>query len=259
MRLDSELVARGILQSRERAKEKIKCGEISVNGRICFKPSYDVSESDSIIFSGNALKYAGRGGLKLEKAVEYFNISLKGLVCLDIGASTGGFTDCMLQNGAEMVYAVEVGHGQLAEKLINNSKVISMEKTDIRNVVSEMLPETPEFVCADVSFISLKLVIPHIYRLMSSEGSAVVLIKPQFEAGRRNIGKNGIVKSSEVHIQVISDIISFCIETGFYIIGICPSPVKGGSGNTEYLLYISRKNQEGIITDIKYMVAEALK
>lgn len=259
MRLDYEIVARGILRSRERAKESIKNGDIRVNGNVCTKPSHDIHENDDIIFTGKALKYAGRGGLKLEKALEFFSIDVKGLVCLDIGASTGGFTDCMLENGAEKVYAVEVGHGQLIERLACDSRVVSMEKTDIRDVESSVFEILPQFVCTDVSFISLKLIIPHIYRLMDGRGSAVVLVKPQFEAGKSNIGKNGIVKSSAVHIRVLESIIQFCNETGFFIRGLCASPIKGGSGNTEYLLYLDRKSSENIICDIKKIVSEALQ
>lgn len=259
MRLDSEIIARGILTGRERAKEKIKNGEIEVNGIVCKKPSYEVSDTDKIVLTGEVLKYVGRGGLKLEKAVEVFNIDLKGLICLDVGASTGGFTDCMLQNGAEKVYAVEVGHGQLAEKLLDDRRVISMEKTDIRNVSNDIFEEPPQFVCADVSFISLKLILPHIYRLMSETGSVTVLIKPQFEAGKSNIGKNGIVKSPKVHIQVINDILEFCKEINFYIRGLCVSPIKGGNGNTEYLLYLDRSSQQSSTFDIKKIVSEALQ
>ncbi|MGN0606160.1 MAG: TlyA family RNA methyltransferase [Oscillospiraceae bacterium] len=259
MRLDIETVSRGIFSSRERAKEKIKAGEVFVNGKVCAKPSYDVSEQDKIEFTGENLKYAGRGGLKLEKALNEFGIKLDGCICLDIGASTGGFTDCMLQNGAEKVYAVEIGHGQLAEKLISDSRVISMEKTDIRTLSEERLERLPDFISTDVSFISLKLILPHIYRFMSENGSAVVLIKPQFEAGRSNIGKNGIVKSEKVHMQVLDDILNFCMEAGFSIRQICPSPIKGGSGNTEYLLYIDKSGSPNVSYDIKKMVSEALK
>ncbi len=258
MRLDYELTARGILPSRERAKEKIKAGEVQINGKICTKPSYEVSEKDVLEFTGEALKYAGRGGLKLEKAVETFGINLSGKVCIDIGASTGGFTDCMLINGAEKVYAVEVGHGQLIERLVQDSRVINMEKTDIRNVYSEMLDAQPEFACADVSFISLELVLPHIYRLLSENGKVVVLIKPQFEAGKSNIGKKGIVKSPKVHIQVIDKIINFSINIGFSVLGLCSSPIKGGSGNTEYLLYLEKTEGKSITFDIKSIVTEAL-
>jgi 23S rRNA (cytidine1920-2'-O)/16S rRNA (cytidine1409-2'-O)-methyltransferase len=258
MRLDAEIVSRGILPSRERAKEKIKSGEIQINGRICLKPSADVGTDDEIVFTGEKLKYAGRGGLKLERASDVFGLDFDGIICLDIGASSGGFTDCMLQRGAERVYAVEVGHGQLAEKLVNDSRVINMEKTDIRNVSSEIFEKIPQFVCADVSFISLKLIIPHIYRLTDNNMKCVLLIKPQFEAGRSNIGKNGIVKSLSVHETVIDDIIKFCMEYGFCIKGLCPSPVKGGSGNTEYLLYIDRSTDENTVFDIKKIVSQAM-
>lgn len=259
MRLDAEIVSRGILPSRERAKEKIKNKDILVNGKICVKPSAEVTDTDVIEFTGEKLKYVGRGGLKLERAVDFFGIDLKGLVCLDVGASSGGFTDCMLQRGAGLVYAVEVGHGQLAEKLLSDSRVVSMERTDIRNLDEKAFEKQPEFVCADVSFISLKLIIPYIYRLVSDNCECVFLIKPQFEAGRSNIGKNGIVKSSKVHVNVINDIINFCTEIGFCIKGLCPSPVKGGSGNIEYLLYVAKGSGESCICDVKETVKTAMQ
>lgn len=258
MRLDYELVARNILPSRERAKEKIKSGEIQVNGKVCKKPSFDVSESDILILTGEILRYASRGGLKLEKALEVFDINISGYLCLDVGASTGGFTDCMLQNGAEKVYAVEVGHGQLAEKLMNDERVVSMEKTDIRSIQSGIFERPPEFACADVSFISLEHILPHIYRLIADDGKSAVLVKPQFEAGKRYIGKNGIVKSAEVHIQVLEKIMQFSIDMGFCIKGLCSSPVKGGSGNTEYLMYLEKSSEKSMTFDIKSIVSEAM-
>ncbi len=256
MRLDYELTARGILPSRERAKEKIKCGEVQVNGITCTKPSFEVCESDKIEFVGEALKYVGRGGLKLEKALEVFKIDVSGLNCLDIGASTGGFTDCMLKNGAEKVYAVEVGHGQLVDKLLSDNRVVNMENTDIRSVSADMFEKIPQFTCADVSFISLEHILPHIYRL--TESNCVVLIKPQFEAGKSNIGKRGIVKSEKVHVQVIEKIISCSMGLGFSVKGLCSSAIRGGSGNVEYLLYLEKSGQS-VTFDIKNIVSQAMR
>lgn len=240
-RLDSAIVDRGIIKSRERAKEAIKNGEIFVNGEQVKKPSEKVLAEDSIEFMGENLKYVGRGGLKLAKAIDLCYINLKGKRCIDIGASTGGFTDCMLQNGAEKVWAVDVGHGQLAEKLRNDSRVVNLEKTDIRNVTAETTEGRLDFAGTDVSFISLKFILPEIYKLLKDDGEAVALIKPQFEAGKKNIGKNGIVKSEKVRLAVVEDIKNFATATGFYVYETMESPIKGGSGNTEYLIYFGRK------------------
>ena len=188
MRLDTELVSRGIARSRERAKEMIKSGAVSVNGRTVLKPSAEVSESDSIISSESEI-YVGRGALKLEKASKTFGIDFRNMVCIDIGASTGGFTEYMLNNGALRVYAVDVGHGQLAESLRNDSRVINMENTDIRNVSESDTGGKADFICADVSFISLKKILPEIKKLLKEESYSAVLIKTQFEAGKNETGK----------------------------------------------------------------------
>lgn len=252
-RLDSELVARGIARSRERAKEMIKAGNVTVNGISAKKPSEEVSLSDDIRSSEQEI-YVGRGALKLEKAAHEFGIDFNGRVCLDIGASTGGFTDFMLRNGAAKVFAVDVGHGQLAESLKNDSRVISMEKTDIRSVTPEMLGGCVDFICADVSFISLKMILPKIYELLKENAAAAVLIKPQFEAGKKDVGKGGVVKDKKVHARVISDIDSFAAGTGFLPEKYTFSPVKGGSGNIEYLAFLRKAKGEYIIRDFRELV-----
>lgn len=242
-RLDIEVYERGLCKSRERARQLIRNGHVTVGGKICTKPAYPVSEESDISVEGDIHGYVGRGGLKLEKALKYFNIDLSGRVCLDIGASTGGFTDCMLQNGASLVFALDVGHSQLDEKLLSDSRVINMEKTNIRESVSADFNSEIEFISADVSFISLKLVLPKINELLKEGGSSVVLVKPQFEAGKSGISKNGIVKDPKVHRQILSDLSAFADGCGFCVSGICVSPVKGGSGNSEYLMYLRHKNE----------------
>lgn len=240
MRIDVELANRGLFKSRQKAKEAIVGGQIKLNGRICIKPSTDVLDTDSLEICGNTLPYVGRGGLKLERILDTTGISLENKTCIDIGASTGGFTDCMLMRGAAFVYAVDVGSGQLAEKLVQDNRVMNMEKTDIRNVMKENLDREIDFISADVSFISLKLVMPKMYELLSEQGSAVVLIKPQFEAGKKNIGKNGIVKDPRVHRAVLEDVLSSAESTGFGICALDFSPVTGGSGNIEYLCMLKK-------------------
>lgn len=252
-RLDSELVARGIARSRERAKEMIKAGNVTVNGASAKKPSEEVSCSDNIESSEQEL-YVGRGALKLEKAAKEFDIDFNGKICLDIGASTGGFTDFMLRNGAAKVFAVDVGHGQLAEALKNDHRVVSMEKTDIRSVAPEMIGGCIDFICADVSFISLKMILPKIYELLKDDSTAAVLIKPQFEAGKKDIGKGGIVKDKRVHVRVLSDIDSFAAETGLLPEKYTFSPVKGGSGNIEYLVSLRKTGGEYPVRDFRELV-----
>lgn len=255
MRLDQYLVTNEIIKSRERAKEHIKNGDIKVNGTVVTKPAHDISASDKVDFTGEKLKYVGRGGLKLEKAVSCFGIELEGKICLDVGASTGGFTDCMLQNGAAYVYAVDVGSDQLDESLRSDTRVRNMEKTNIVDAKIADFSPLPNFISADVSFISLKHIIPKITEFLfsSNNGEAVLLIKPQFEAGKKNIGKNGIVKDRKVHVAVINDIISFCAVNGLAVKGITYSPVSGGDGNIEYLLYL-RSGTNNITIDIKKLV-----
>ncbi|MDE6834289.1 MAG: TlyA family RNA methyltransferase [Ruminococcus sp.] len=252
-RLDTEIVARGIARSRERAKEMIKSGFIKVNGRIVNKASYEVG-TDDIIESSEQEIYVGRGALKIEKATEIFGLDFTGKTCLDIGASTGGFTDFMLKNGAVKVYAVDVGHGQLAEKLRMDSRVINMENTDIRKVTPEMFSDDIDFISADVSFISLKMILPEISRILKSGSDAVVLIKPQFEAGRKFIGKHGIVRDKKVHERVLSEIDSAIYGNGLTALDYTFSPVKGGSGNIEYLAHIRKESGTPVIRDFRNLV-----
>lgn len=237
MRLDVYLTEKGLCKSRTAAQSLIKGGGVSVNGKPCEKPSLDLSESDTVEITGEQLRYVGRGGLKLEGALSAFSLELSGLVCLDIGSSTGGFTDCMLQNGAARVYAVDVGTDQLHEKLRADSRVVVMEQTDIRTAE---LPEKVDFIGTDVSFISLKAVIPHIDRLLKDGGRAVALIKPQFEAGRSALNKKGIVKDEKTRRKVVEDITEFAEQCGFKVAGIADSPIHGGDGNIEYLMCIEK-------------------
>ena len=237
-RLDVYLSDNNIVKSRSLAATLIKQGSVEVNGRICTKPSFTVGDGDNVKIIGELPKYVGRGGLKLEKALAHYRLHLDGTVCIDIGASTGGFTDCMLQNGAAKVYSVDVGTDQLDEKLRNDSRVISMEKTDIRNCVGT-LPQV-DFISIDVSFISLKLVLPSAFALLKDGGECVALIKPQFEAGKVDLSKNGIVRDAKVHKKVCDNIAEFASAVGFERSEIIPSPITGGDGNTEYLIYLKR-------------------
>lgn len=237
-RLDVYLSDNNIVKSRSLAATLIKQGSVEVNGRICTKPSFTVCDGDNVKIIGELPKYVGRGGLKLEKALAHYRLHLDGTVCIDIGASTGGFTDCMLQNGAAKVYSVDVGTDQLDEKLRNDSRVISMEKTDIRNCVGT-LPQV-DFISIDVSFISLKLVLPSAFALLKDGGECVALIKPQFEAGKAHLSKNGIVCDTKVHKKVCDNIAEFASAVGFERSEIIPSPITGGDGNTEYLIYLKR-------------------
>lgn len=255
-RLDSELVARGIARSRERAKEMITAGNVTVNGMTAKKASDNVNENDDIR-SCEQEKYVGRGALKLEKAAEEFGLDLTGKVCLDIGASTGGFTDLMLKNGASHVFAVDVGHGQLAEALCRDERVTNMEGTDIRNITAEDIGGQVDLICVDVSFISLTKILPKVHELLKDGASASVLIKPQFEAGKHDIGKRGIVKDRKVHIRVLGEIDSFASSIGFICEKYTFSPVKGGSGNIEYLVKLCKKSGTPVMHDFKALVESA--
>lgn len=249
-RLDSEMVARGLARSRERAKEMIRSGNVTVNGKTAKKPSDEVM-TDDLIETAETDIYVGRGALKLEKAYEEFGLDLRGKVCLDIGASTGGFTDFMLQQGAGKVFAVDVGHGQLVQSLIANPRVVNMEGTDIREVTADDLGGQADFISVDVSFISLTKILPKVYELLKEEAVAAVLIKPQFEAGRSDIGKRGIVKDRKVHIRVLSEIDSFASSIGFITEKYTFSPVRGGSGNIEYLVKLRKSVGEPVIHDFR--------
>lgn len=245
-RLDVLLVKRAIAESREKAKAMIMAGQVFVKGQREDKAGTTFEDSVEIEIHGNTLKYVSRGGLKLEKALQVFPLDLLSAICMDIGSSTGGFTDCMLQNGADHVYAIDVGHGQLAWKLRNDERVICLEKTNFRYVTNEQVPEEIDFASCDVSFISLSKILPVAYTLIKDQGQMVCLIKPQFEAGREKVGKKGVVRDISVHIEVICNVFGFALENGFGIMGLDFSPVKGPEGNIEYLVHL-KKNAESLI------------
>ncbi len=239
-RLDVILFEKGLAQSRERAKSLIMSGVVFVNDERIDKAGATVFEDAKIEVKGNTLNYVSRGGLKLEKAMQLFPITLENKICMDIGASTGGFTDCMLQNGAVKVYAIDVGYGQLAWKLRCDERVVNLERTNVRYLTHEQVSEPIDFISIDVSFISLKLVLPVAKEFLADEGELVCLIKPQFEAGRENVGKKGVVRDKNVHTDVVDSIISFALELKYDVKGLTFSPVKGPEGNIEYLLYIKK-------------------
>ena len=243
-RLDVLLVKRNLAESREKAKALIMSGIVYVNGQKEDKAGTTFDETAPIEVRGNTLKYVSRGGLKLEKAMTHFGVELKGKICMDVGASTGGFTDCMLQNGAVKVYSVDVGHGQLAWKLRNDDRVICMEKTNIRYVTPEDIGDRIEFSSIDVSFISLTKVLGPVKQLLTDDGQVVCLIKPQFEAGREKVGKKGVVREKSVHLEVIEMVSDYARSIGFGILGLEFSPIKGPEGNIEYLLYLQNYPQE---------------
>lgn len=244
-RLDVLLVQQGLASSREKAKAVIMAGNVLVNGQREDKAGTMIDIKAEITVKGNQLRYVSRGGLKLEKAMEHFGLSLESCVCMDVGASTGGFTDCMLQNGAVKVYSVDVGHGQLDWKLRNDERVVCMEKTNIRYVVPEDIQERPSFVSIDVSFISLTKVLLPVRELTTEDAQIVCLIKPQFEAGREKVGKKGVVRDKNVHLEVIGQVVSFARGLGFHVLGLEYSPIKGPEGNIEYLMHI-RKDGTGL-------------
>ena len=237
-RLDILLVKRGLAPSREKAKAMIMEGNVFVENQREDKAGTSIPENAKIEIKGNTLKYVSRGGLKLEKAMNHFDIELQNKVCMDIGASTGGFTDCMLQNGASKVYAVDVGYGQFAWKLRTDERVVCMEKTNIRYVTPEEIPDRIQFVSIDVSFISLTKVLGPVKALMEPDGEVVCLIKPQFEAGREKVGKKGVVREKSVHLEVIEMVASFAGSIGFEALHLEFSPIKGPEGNIEYLLHL---------------------
>lgn len=244
-RLDLLVLEKGYTESREKAKALIMAGEILVNGEKEDKAGALFPEDSEIEFKGKGLRYVSRGGLKLEKALSVFEIDLSGRVCLDIGASTGGFTDCMLQNGAAKVYAVDVGYGQLAWKLRNDPRVVNLERANMRYVTAEQVPDKIDFFSADVAFISLRLILPAARELCADGAEAVCLIKPQFEAGRESVGKNGVVRDTSVHTRVVDEIVEWCLGNGFSVLGLDYSPIKGPQGNIEYLIYIKKSDSPG--------------
>lgn len=244
-RLDVLVVKQGIAESREKAKAIIMAGNIYVNGQREDKAGASFHEDKiAIELRGSTLQYVSRGGLKLEKAMTEFGLEISDLVCMDIGASTGGFTDCMLQNAATKVYAVDVGRGQLAWKLRNDERVICMEKTNFRYVVRENIQDDIDFATVDVSFISLTKILYPAIQLLTEQGKMVCLIKPQFEAGREKVGKKGVVREPNIHIEVIEKVITYAKEIGFSILGLSFSPIKGPEGNIEYLVYLAKSKEQ---------------
>ena len=240
-RLDILLTERGLQESRQKAQAAIMAGIVFVNGQRVDKPGTQVAPDADIEVRGHGMPYVSRGGLKLEKAMRTFHLTLQDKICADIGASTGGFTDCMLQNGAKRVYAVDVGYGQLDWKLRNDARVVCLERTNARYITHEEIPDTLDFASVDVSFISLKLIFPALYRLLSDHGETVCLIKPQFEAGREKVGKKGVVRDPKVHLEVLENFLNHAKENYFTVVDITFSPIRGPEGNIEYLGYL-RKN-----------------
>lgn len=241
-RLDIFLSEEKYYDSREKARAAIMAGLVYVNGRKALKPGDTIIPDVKIEIRGGS-EFVSRGGHKLKKAVEVFSLDLREKICMDIGASTGGFTDCMLQNGAKKVYAVDVGYGQLAWKLRSDPRVVNLERTNIRYLTREQVPEALDFASVDVAFISLRLVLPVAYEFLGETGECVCLIKPQFEAGRENVGKKGVVRDRKVHTQVVREICDFAAGTGFAVRGLDFSPIKGPEGNIEYLLYLSKAGE----------------
>ena len=242
-RLDILLVQKGLAPSREKAKSMIMEGNVFVNNNREDKAGSMFPEDCIIEIHGNTLKYVSRGGLKLEKAMTHFDINLDDCICMDIGASTGGFTDCMLQNGAKKVYSVDVGYGQFAWKLRQDPRVVCMEKTNIRYVTPQDIDDVLDFASVDVSFISLTKVLPAAHELLKEHGQMVCLIKPQFEAGREKVGKKGVVRDKNVHMEVIEHVISFALSNGFSVHHLEYSPIKGPEGNIEYLVHIEKTTE----------------
>ena len=243
-RLDVLLVKRNLAESREKAKAYIMAGNVFVDGVREDKAGSSFEETVQIEVKGLAMKYVSRGGFKLEKAVEQFGVNLEGKTCMDVGSSTGGFTDCMLQNGAVKVFAIDVGTNQLAWKLRTDERVVSMEKTNIRYVTPEDIGQLVDFVSIDVAFISLSKVLGPVYELMAEGAEIVCLIKPQFEAGREKVGKKGVVRDKKVHEEVVIAVTSFAAATGFELLRLDYSPIKGPEGNIEYLLYARKNDKE---------------
>lgn len=247
MRLDVAVFERGLAETREKAKALIMAGSVYLNGQKALKGGAAVKATDIIEVRGAVNPYVSRGGLKLHKAVQNFGLSLEGCVCMDIGASTGGFTDCMLSNGAVKVYAIDVGYGQLAWKLRCDERVVNMERTNFRYVTHEQIPEQVDFASVDVSFISLRKILPVMRELLRDGGRAVCLIKPQFEAGRENVGKKGVVRDRAVHESVVASITEFAVESGFNVCNVDFSPIKGPEGNIEYLMLVEKSDSAAML------------
>jgi len=256
-RIDILLVEKALVQSRERAQTEIMAGNVFVNGQRVDKAGEKYDEEIEIEVRGKAIPYVSRGGLKLEKAMAAFNINLKDKVCIDVGASTGGFTDCMLKNGAIKVYAIDVGYGQLAWELRQDPRVVCMDRTNIRYVEPKHISEKADFCSIDVSFISLVIVIPAVMKLLKDEGEIICLVKPQFEAGREKVGKKGVVRDIEIHREVLKKVLDWAKGHELSILGIDFSPIKGPEGNIEYLVYLDKKPRESI--DVEQLIEKVLE
>ena len=256
-RLDVLLVERGLQESRQKAQATIMSGLVFVNQQRVDKPGTSVANDAEIEIRGNTLQYVSRGGLKLEKAMATFPITLTGAVCGDIGASTGGFTDCMLQNGAQKVYAVDVGYGQLAWKLRSDPRVVCLERTNARYLTHEQIPDQLDFASIDVSFISLKLILPAVCGVLRPEGHVACLVKPQFEAGREKVGKKGVVRDPAVQLEVLEHFLEHAKESGFTVLDITYSPIRGPEGNIEYLGYLEKGALPERTFDLKALVEES--
>ncbi len=254
-RLDVLLVEQGLVESRQKAQAVIMAGSVFVDNQRVDKPGTAVPNGAHIEVRGHVLPYVSRGGLKLEKAMKTWPLTLADHICADIGASTGGFTDCMLQNGAKKVYAVDVGYGQLDWKLRGDERVVCMERTNARYLTHEQIPEDLDFASVDVSFISLRLILPVLDALLSPEGEAVCLIKPQFEAGREKVGKKGVVRDPAVHLEVLENFLTYAKENNFTVLGITYSPIRGPEGNIEYLGYLRHGEAEAGSYDPAAIVA----
>ena len=249
-RLDILVYEKGFAESREKAKAIIMAGQVYVDNQKADKCGTSYDENANIEVRGSVLKYVSRGGLKLEKAIDNFGLDLNGAVAMDIGASTGGFTDCMLQNGAKKVYSIDVGYGQLAWKLRTDERVVNLERTNMRKVTREQVPDAIDFFSVDVSFISLRLILPVARDLMAENAEAVCLIKPQFEAGREKVGKKGVVRDPSVHVEVVRGIFDFCLQSGFDVLDLDFSPIKGPEGNIEYLIHLKKSDDPKAYTDV---------
>ena len=256
-RLDIVLVQRKLAASREKAKSIIMEGLVYVNGQKSDKPGTPVKEDDQIEIRGEVLRYVSRGGKKLEKAMQVFPIQLDGRICIDIGASTGGFTDCMLQNGAVKVYSVDVGYGQLAWKLREDPRVVCMERTNARYLTHEQIPDELDFASIDVSFISLKLILPAVANVLKDGGYVASLVKPQFEAGREKVGKKGVVRDPAVHKEVLEHYLEHAREAGFGVLGLTYSPIRGPEGNIEYLGFLQKGAETTVSFDLDALVEES--
>ena len=256
-RLDAAMVARGLASGREQAKRMVMAGEVYIGEQKAAKPSQLVAEEEAIEVRGARCPFVSRGGLKLLRAFEVFGLSVEGLVCADVGASTGGFTDCLLQHGAKRVYAIDVGYGQLAWKIRSDPRVVVMERTNIRYVTPEDLGEPLDLSVVDVSFISLKIVLPAIQKLLKPTGQVLCLIKPQFEAGKENVGKKGVVRDPAVHADVLQNFLALADSLHFTVRNLTFSPVKGPEGNIEFLAHLSMQPGQAQIPDVAALVAQA--